>query len=163
MLQALQGGGAGRVLTSVFIKRLYLCWESQIMKWWSHSTENEGPPGESPCLPRLALQASAPAKSSWTSHCPQAVLAGSCPPCLLPPTVIKHRASDPAGCSWGLSLLGPADVLPLVLSKKQNQNVPVPPGNLQMSASCPFLQESQTFSVPVCLKAGCFPVRTQST
>lgn len=108
-------------------------------------------PGFSPCQVLLDIP--------LPSGCPCRIL----PSLLLAAHGHHHRASDHAGCSWGLSLLGPADVLPLVPSNKTKPECASPPGNLRMSASCPFLQESQTSSVPVCLKAGCFPVRTQNT
>lgn len=149
--------GAGWVLTSVFIKRLYLSWESQIMKWWSHSTENEGPRGESQCLPRLGSRLQP--LPSPPGH-PIALRLSLWVPAL--PASCRSRSSSQS--IWSCRLLlrtfspGPcrcAAPRPLQKNKTRMCLSPWKPSDVSLLSFPP--------GEPDLLKGGCFPLRTQNT
>ena len=106
---------------------------------------------------RLLTQTSGPTKSSSAPRCPQTVLTGFCPPCLLPPTVINTepltmQAALEDFLSWALWVCCLS-----VPSKNTKPECASPPSNLQMPASCPFLWESQASLSQSVWKLDAFP------
>lgn len=98
-------------------------WPDQIMKWWSHFTENGGPPGGLSAYP-VCLQTSGPAKSP--GH-PGALRLFSQGPALPASCHPQSSPQHPQSCRLLLRFLSQAlwSVLPLS-PPKQNQNVPPP-------------------------------------